>query len=134
MESLRRIETDDKQRLLELLKRAELLRTSCVPVRGAKPLVICHHPQLPETAPEELEVARIGGRPILHLRVERAPEGWLLARVQREQKPYLVWSSEDNAPMTLETVYRMDVGSKTAEMVAARYGRGCHVDYTGESL
>lgn len=105
-----------------------------MPVRGISPLVVCHHPQLPVTAPEELEAARIARRSILHLRVERAPEGWLLTRVQREQEPHLVWSSEDNAPMTSETVYRMDDGSITAEMVAARYGRGCNVNYAEESL
>lgn len=96
--------------------------------RGLPPLVVCHHPQLPETPPEEIEAARSAQRSILHFRVERAPEGQLQARVQREQDPHVVWSREEDAPSTTEAIYNLDDGgSKHVETVAARYGAGCRV-------
>jgi len=109
-----------------LLKRREVVAAECAP------LVVCHHPQLPETPLEQIDAARGARRAILHLRVERAPEGRLEARVQREQEPYLIWGSEADAPSTTETIYDLEDGSKHEEKVAARYGAGCRVPYAQE--
>jgi hypothetical protein len=114
-----------------LLKTREVVTAECA--GGLTPLVVCHHPQLPETPLEEIDAARSARRLILHLRMERTAKGRLLARVQREQEPYLVWSSEGNAPSTTETIYDIEDGSKRVETVASRYGAGCRVMYAEEA-
>jgi hypothetical protein len=126
--------------LLELLKRSEVLRASLPSTPpNVGPLVILHHPNLRNDpragaapSPEEIEQARRERRQIFHVRVERAPEGWLSVRVQKEESPHLIWSSEENAPQTLERVIRIEIDggeSETMEWVPARYGAGCRVSY-----
>lgn len=124
----------ERARLLVLLKRSEVLKTSepSTPQHLGE-LLVMHHPQLEQTSEAEIEQARSDRRPITHLRVERAPEGFLLVKLQSEEAPHIAWASEDNAPQTLETVYRLDSATgewtRTREWAAARYGQGCRVVY-----
>jgi hypothetical protein len=122
---------DPYSNLLRLLKHSEMQAGSYHPP-ALGPLTVCHHPDLPVTPPEEIESARLARREIYHVRVVRAPEGWLEMRMQKEEGPHIVWSRAWDGPLIDERVIRIDDFRETVEKVNARYGRGCHVDYTGE--
>ena len=140
MENFRFNDERGRAKLLELLKRSEVLRASLpsTPPPNVGPLVILHHPNLRDDpragatpSPEEIEQARRERRQILHVRVERAPEG-LEVRVQQEESPHIIWSKPDDGPLIYERVIRLDDLHERLEFAHARYGAGCRVIYPEE--
>ncbi|MGB8986095.1 MAG: hypothetical protein WCC37_05785 [Candidatus Sulfotelmatobacter sp.] len=135
---------DDKERakLLDLLMRSEILRASLPSTPpNVGPLVILHHPNLRDDpragatpSPEEIEQARRERRQILHVRVERALEGWLEMRIQQEESPHIIWSKPDDGPLIYERVIRLDDLQERLEFAHARYGAGCRVIYAEEDF
>lgn len=126
MENFRFNDARERTQLLELLRRSELLRAS-LPNANVRPLLVCHHYRLPATPESELEQARRDRRPILHLRIERSEAGWLLARLQYEQEPDVQWHGEDGPP-TVETIIKVEDGSRTSAVVPALYRYGCRAE------
>jgi hypothetical protein len=120
--------SSDGSRLLDLLRRREILIAECLTsesTRGLYPLVVCHHPQLPVTSDDEIRAARSSRQPIIHVRVERSESGVLLAMVERELDGSVKWSREEDAPLTHVSVVDLEAGTRKVVMLPAKFGAGC---------
>jgi hypothetical protein len=120
----------DGARLLDLMRRREVMMADVLTtesMRRVVPCVVAHHPQLPETSLEEIRDARLDGRPIVHVTVEENESSELVAIVEKEQEPHIVWSRAEDAPLTHVTAVNLDNGARKVVMRSARFGAGCRM-------